>query len=194
MLPAVSGENRESLRVALKRSASVLKQSGVRFALGGSYALWVRGAPESEHDVDYVVSEADVERVADAFAAEGLTVQRPPEDWLLKVIVDGVTVDVLHRLAGEPVSAEILDRAETIEVLSIRMPVLGATDLIATRLQVMSEHYCDFGALLPAVRAVREQLDWPRLRDETAGNDFAAAFLFLTERLGISAPDTAGTG
>jgi hypothetical protein len=189
----MSGENRESLRVALKRSASVLKQSGVPFALGGSYALWVRGAPESEHDVDYVVGEADVERVADAFAAEGLTVERPPEDWLLKVIVDGVTVDVLHRLAGEPVSAEILDRAEVIEVLSIRMPVLGATDLIATRLQVMSEHYCDFGALLPAVRAVREQLDWPRLRAETAGNDFAAAFLFLTERLGISPPDSAGT-
>jgi hypothetical protein len=36
------------------------------------------------------------------------------------------------------------------------------------------------------VRAVREQLDWPRLRKETAGNDFAAAFLFLTDRLGIS--------
>jgi predicted nucleotidyltransferase len=182
----MAGEDRESLRVALKRSASVLKRSGVPFALAGSYALWVRGAPESEHDVDFVVSEEDVEQVADTFAADGFDVERPPEDWLLKVSVEGVTVDILHRLAGDPVSADILERADVIEVLSIRIPVLAATELIATRLQVMSEHYCDFGALLPAVRAVREQLDWPRLRKETAGNDFAAAFLFLTDRLGIS--------
>ncbi len=51
----------------------------------------------------------------------------------------------------------------------------------------MTVHYCDFGALLPHVRAVREQLDWGRLRSEVEGNDFAAAFLFLVDRLGISA-------
>ena len=50
----------------------------------------------------------------------------------------------------------------------------------------MTEHYCDFGRLLPHVRAVREQLDWERLRTEVADNDFAVAFLFLTDRLGIS--------
>jgi hypothetical protein len=32
---------------------------------------------------------------------------------------------------------------------------------------------------------VREQVDWDRLRAEVDGNDFAAAFLFLTDRLGI---------
>jgi hypothetical protein len=45
---------------------------------------------------------------------------------------------------------------------------------------------CDFGRLLPHVRAVREQLDWERLRTEVKDNDFAVAFLFLTDRLGIS--------
>jgi hypothetical protein len=40
---------------------------------------------------------------------------------------------------------------------------------------------------MPAVRAVREQVDWDRVRSATAGNDFAAAFLFLTDRLGITA-------
>ncbi|MCU1655903.1 MAG: uncharacterized protein JWO57_559 [Pseudonocardiales bacterium] len=186
MLPAVPVENRDLLRLALKRTASLLKYSDIPFALGGSYALWARGAPESEHDVDFVVSEDDIERVADALSAAGLAVRRPPEDWLLKVDTDGVTVDILHRIAGVPVTTGLLDRSETIEVLSIRMPVLPATDLIASKLQVLSERYCDFGALLPAVRAVREQLDWPRLREETAGNDFAAAFLFLTDRLGVS--------
>jgi len=39
--------------------------------------------------------------------------------------------------------------------------------------------------LLPATRAVREQVDWAVVRDATADNDFATAFLFLVERLGI---------
>jgi predicted nucleotidyltransferase len=184
----MSADNRETLRIALKRTAAVLKDTGLPFALAGSYALWVRGAPESEHDVDFVIAEADVERVSDALSAAGLTVQRPPEDWLIKVATEGVTVDILHRIAGVPVTPDVLERSEVIEVLSIRMPVLGATDLIASKLKVLSEHYCDFSALLPSARAVREQLDWHRLRRETADNDFALAFLYLTDRLGISPP------
>jgi hypothetical protein len=36
------------------------------------------------------------------------------------------------------------------------------------------------------VRAVREQLDWSRLRAATADNDYAVAFLVLADRLGIA--------
>lgn len=182
----MADENQEALRTALKRVGSLLKEGGMRFALAGGYALWALGAPESEHDVDFVVAEEDVERIVGELAAAGLAVTRPPEDWLAKVRTDGVVVDLLHRLGGEPVTAQLLDRAKPMEVLSIEMPVLPATDLVSAKLRSLSEHSCDFGALLPAVRAVREQLDWARLRDETAHNDFAVAFLVLTDRLGIS--------
>ena len=72
------------------------------------------------------------------------------------------------------------------DLLGIRLPVLPATDLLSSKLRAMTEHYCDFGSLLPHVRAVREQLDWERLRAEVEHNDFAVAFLFLTDRLRIS--------
>jgi predicted nucleotidyltransferase len=179
--------DREPMRAALKRTASALKRDGVRFALAGGYALWVHGAPESENDVDFVVAEADTEQAAAVLAAAGLRVVRPPEDWLFKVETDGVLVDLLHRIVGEPVTADLLDRAEEMDVLGIRMPVLPATELLSSKLRAMTELYCDMTGLLPQVRAVREQLDWPRLRREVDDNDFAAAFLFLTDRLGISA-------
>jgi hypothetical protein len=179
-------DNRAGQRDALKRAASVLKAAHVPFALAGSYALWVRGAPESEHDVDFVVCEEHTEEAATALGNAGLPVTRPPEDWLFKVDIDGVLVDVLHRQAGEPVTPDVLSRADEIEVLAIRMPVLSADDLIATKLRVLSEHYCDFGSLLPSVRAVREQLDWDRLRRDVADNDFACAFLYLADRLGLT--------
>lgn len=172
------------MRTALRRTAGVLKQSGLRFALCGGYAFWARGAPEPDHDVDFIVAEHDVEQAAADLAKAGLAVRRPAEDWLFKVDTDGVVVDVLHRAAGD-IDA-LLDRAEQIEVLSVEMPVLTATDLMTTKLCSLSEHFCDFSGLLAAARAVREQIDWDAVREAVAGNDFAVAFLFLTDRLNIS--------
>jgi len=67
------------------------------------------------------------------------------------------------------------------------MPVLPPTQVVSEKLTSLNEHHCDFAALLPGVRAVREQVNWGVVRRETADNEFAAAFLFLTDRLGITA-------
>ena len=67
------------------------------------------------------------------------------------------------------------------------MPVLAPTHVVAEKLTSLNEHHCDFTALLPVVRTVREQVDWSRVRAETADNPFAAALLFLTDRLDITA-------
>jgi predicted nucleotidyltransferase len=174
------------LQEALKRAASALKERGPAFALGGSYALWTRGAPEPVHDVDVVVAEQDAEAAADTLAEAGFEIERTVEDWLLKARTGDVVVDVLHRLNGQPVTREFLGRADELEVLAIRMPVLPPTDVVTVKLRSLNEHYCDFAGLLPAVRAVREQLDWARIRRDTSDSDFAAALLFLTDRLGIS--------
>jgi hypothetical protein len=176
----------DRLRDALKRAASALKASGPAFALAGSYALWVHGAPEPIHDVDLAVAEPEAEAAATTLADAGFDIERTPEDWLFKAHVDGVVVDVLHRLNGRPITADLLSRSDEHEVLAIRMPVLRATELVIVKLRSLSEHYCDFTTVLPTVRAVREKLDWSRVRRETADNPFAAAFLYLTDRLEIS--------
>jgi hypothetical protein len=176
----------EDLRAALRQAASALKQYGPPFALGGSYALWAVGGPEPTHDVDLVVAEDDIERAAETLRDAGFAIERTPEDWLAKAHAGEVVVDVLHRLNGVPVDRSLLERALEIEVLAMRMPVLPPTEMIIVKLRSLSERHCDFAALLPAVRAVREQLDWPHIRRATATNDFAVAFLVLTDRLGVS--------
>lgn len=186
----------DPMRESLKRVATTLKAAQLEFALCGGWALWARGGPEPSHDVDFVVAEADIERCVGALSAAGFTVERPPEDWLVKVFDGNVMIDILHRIGGDPVSAVDLAPAEPIEVLSVRMPVMTATDVIFSKLAALRVHYCDFAPLLSVTRAVREQLDWDRLERELSGNDFAAAFLFLADRLGISqhttSPDAAG--
>jgi hypothetical protein len=175
------------LRDALKRAASALKEHGPEFALAGSYALWAYGGPEPVHDVDFVVAEEDTEAAALTLEKAGFQLDRTPEDWLFKACVEEqFVIDVLHQLNGNPVNADDIAAAEVLDVLAIRMRVLSPTRVITEKLNALNEHHCDFGALLPVVRAVREQVDWDRLRADTSQNDFAVAFLVLTDRLDIT--------
>jgi hypothetical protein len=176
----------DDLREALKRVAVVLKSTGLPFALAGGYAAWALGGPEPSHDVDFLISPEDVDQAKKALADEGLEVRQPPEDWLFKVSCDGVTVDVLHRGSGRALP-DTLSAAQTLEVLSVEMPVLAATDVLVHKLLALDEHYCDLSSILSVARALREQVAWSTVRESTAGWPFAEAVLFLLERLDVIA-------
>ena len=49
-----------------------------------------------------------------------------------------------------------LARAEVLEVGSVRMPVLAATDLVIYKMSSFGPHTCDFSRPLAMVRALRE--------------------------------------
>jgi hypothetical protein len=183
-------EELQALREGLKRVAVSLKEDGVQFALAGGYAAWAHGSPEPLHDVDFLVRSEDSARAAEALTRGGMEVEHPAEDWLFKVHVDGAVVDVLHRGQGVAVES-MLDAAEELSVLSVRMPVLSATDVATEKLLALDEHYCDVAATLPTLRAVREQVDWDTVRTRVDGAPFAESVLFLLERLGVIAAASA---
>ena len=105
---------------------------------------------------------------------------------MFKACAGDAVIDVLHHLNGVPVEAATLEGAVVLDVLAVRMPVLSPTLVLSVKLRSLNEHHCDLAALLPAARAVRERVDWEAVRAATAGNDFAVAFLVLTDRLGIT--------
>ncbi|WP_240340309.1 hypothetical protein [Nocardioides sp. SYSU D00038] len=174
----------DDLREALKTVAVVLKGTGRPFALAGGYAAWAHGAPESINDVDFLVRAEDAEELAAELAAAGLTVVQPPEDWLFKVPIGPSVVDVIHRSLSATVEGE-LERAESRGVLSVEMPVVSVTDLVSDKLLALTEHYCDVAAVLPVLRALREQVDWPEVVRRAEGHPFAEAVLFLLDRLEV---------
>ena len=179
-------EEQQDLREALKRVAVALKEGEVGFALGGGYACWALGGPEPEHDVDFLVAAADAEQAEHALADAGLRVEHPPEDWLFKVYDGDAMVDLIFRVNNEPVEQPMLDRAQQVEVLSVLMPVLSATDLVVTKARALNEHACDYGKVLPAARALREQIDWTEVRHRTADNVFAHGLLLVLEELEVA--------
>jgi len=182
------GDEQAGLREALKRVATALKETGVPFALAGGYAAWVRGGPEPDHDADFLVAPDHADRVAGLLGEQGLQIVQPPEDWLFKVFTDDAMVDVFFRAAGTGDVPAVLDRATEVEVLSVWMPVLSATDILLGKLAVLGERYCDLGAVLPSARALREQVDWDVVRAGVEGNPYAGVTLDLLERLDVIAP------
>jgi hypothetical protein len=188
-VPGTADDERDALRETLKRTAVALKSADVAFALAGGYAAWARGGPEPDHDADVVLLPDHVDAAERALTDAGLDVQHPAEDWLLKVFADGVMVDVIFEVTGVPVDRDMLDRATTVDVLSVHMPVLAATDVLGTKLGALSEQSCDLGKVLPVARSLREQIDWERLAESLSDNPYATACLYLLRRLGVAPED-----
>ncbi|MEW9551389.1 nucleotidyltransferase [Nonomuraea sp. NPDC050783] len=169
----------------LKRASSGLKDAGVKFALAGGCAAYARGAAPSLHDVDFVLTEHDVPAALQALRELGFETAKPPEDWLVKAYDEGRLVDLIFRVSDMDITEELLDRAEPLKASAVIVPVLEATDLVISWLLPLSEHACDYGSLLAQVRALREQVDWPRVAAVTAHSPYAATFITLLERLGV---------
>ncbi|WP_182906479.1 nucleotidyltransferase family protein [Microbispora sp. H13382] len=186
-----SHEVTDAILETLKRAGAGLKEAGVRFALAGGCAGYARGAAPSLHDVDFALVEEDVPLALKTLESLGFRTAKPPEDWLVKAFdEEGVLVDLIFSLADRPVTEAMIARSEPINTAALSLPVLEATDLVISWILPLSEHACDYGSLLPMVRAMREQVDWDRVASVAAPSPYASTFVTLLERLRIIAPTT----
>jgi hypothetical protein len=67
----------------------------------------------------------------------------------------------------------------------MEMRVMALEDVFVTKLMALSEHALRFEGVLQMARALREQVDWERVRSATASSPFARAFFTMAEGLGV---------
>jgi hypothetical protein len=170
----------------LKRSAGALREAGVPFMLGGSLACWVRGGPESDHDLDLMVKPEDAEEALQVLARLGMRAERPPEGWLYKAYDEEILVDIIFSPVGVAITDEVLGRAELLEVEAQPMLVMTLEDVFVTKLLALDENSLDYRPVMQIARSLREQVDWYEVRERTAGSAYAAAFFTLVEELGVA--------
>jgi len=144
------------LAEGLKRAAAALRRAEIPFMLCGSMACWVRGGPEPlTKDVDFCVKPDDADGALDALAAMGMTTERPPEGWLYKAWDEDILIDLLFAPANVPVTDEVLERGDELNVLSVAMNVAASDDVMATKLLALNENSLDYKQLLAIARAAR---------------------------------------
>ncbi|MCA1657016.1 MAG: nucleotidyltransferase family protein, partial [Actinobacteria bacterium] len=144
-----------------------------------------RGGPESQHDVDFLLREDDAERALQVLEAAGFRPERPPEDWLFKSWDGDVFVDLIFRTSAGPVSGEMFERADELEVYAVRMQVASLEDVLVSKLMALDEQDLDYKGSLDVARPLREQIDWSFVRERTRESPYARTFFFLAEELGV---------
>jgi hypothetical protein len=169
----------------LKKVAAAFRDAELPFVVGGGVASWAHGGPETDHDLDVLVTAGSAERALTVLVERGLRGERPPEPWLYKAFDGDVLVDVIFAPAGLEVTDELIAGSPMVDVFSVPMRVLRPEDLLVTKLMAMTEHTMDYRACLEIARALREQIDWKELRERTLESPFAAAFFTLVDGLGI---------
>ena len=175
----------EALLDAMKKAAGALRDAEVPFVLGGGLACWARGAPKTEHDVDFLVRPEDAERAQRALADAGMRTETPPEGWLLKAYDGDVLVDLIFHPQGGPVDDDLFERAEDLEVYATRVKVAALEDVLVQKLLALSEQQPDYSSVLEIARALREQVDWQQVRSRTAESPFAKGYFTLLDELDI---------
>ena len=169
----------------LKRSAAALRDAGIPFLVAGGVASWVRGGPDTDHDLDFLIKPEDAERALAALEEAGLRPEKPPEEWLYKAWDGDVMVDLIFHPAGLEITDEVIERGEEREVEAMTMRVMTSEDLLVSKLMAMTEHSINYRSCLEIARSLREQIDWDEVRSRTSESPFARAFFTLVEELGV---------
>jgi len=176
----------DALIDALKLAVATLRERHIQFVLGGSVAAWARGGPEPKNDLDLMVRPPDADAALAALADAGMRPERPPEEWLFKAWHGSVMVDLIFEPSGLEIADEVFERADAIPVMAVATPVMALEDVLVTMLCSIDEHTLDYSRLVAIARALREQIDWGRLRARTATSPYTPAFFTLVESLGIA--------
>jgi Uncharacterised nucleotidyltransferase len=176
----------EELTDSLKRSVAVLDEAGVPYLLGGGLGCWARGGPPSSNDIDLMVRPEDAERAQQALAEAGMRSESPPEQWLLKAWDGEILIDLIFEPSGMRIDDEVIGRGENLNVMAMQIRVMDLGDILVTKLLALDEHSADYRDLILITRSLREQIDWPSLRERTASSPYARAFFALAEGLEIS--------
>lgn len=178
----------EQILAAMKAAAAALRDGGIPFALAGGLAVYARGGPPTEHDVDFLIREEDVGRAVELLGAAGFRAERPPEGWLYKVYDENDSmIDLIFAPNNRPERvAAILDRATDLEVYAITLPVMTATDVLESKLRTIKEHEANYDDVLEIARTCREQIEWETLRAHVDDSPYAKAFFTLADELGLT--------
>ena len=178
-------ETMRAIAESMKKAAAAFREDEIPFMVAGSLASWARGGPETSHDLDFVVKPEDADRALEALERTGMTTEKPPEEWLYKAWDGDVLVDVIFNPSGIEPDDDVLARAETLNVMSMELPVMAIEDVMVTKLNALTEHSLRYEGLLEMARALREQIHWQTVRERAADTPFVRAYFVMLDGLGI---------
>ena len=145
---------------------TTLTQAGVRFLIGGAYALErYTGIQRHTKDFDIFVRPEAVRDVLDRLGADGCRTEVTFPHWLAKAYRDDYFIDVIFASGNGlcRVDEEWFRHAPQGEVLGIPASLIPAEEMIWSKSFIQERERYDGADILHVLRACAESLDWDRL-------------------------------
>lgn len=175
-LPVTSSEEpswADEARACYQGVVGHLLRAKVPFAVSGGFAFHHHtGIWRSTKDLDLVLPPDAVPGAFKVLVEEGFETYVQDPVWLAKARRGDYFVDLITGVGNATITVEQtwIERAREDEVLGIRCKVLGAEEMIVSKLFVTRRERFDGADIAHLLRACACKLDWDRLRHLAGAN------------------------
>jgi Nucleotidyl transferase of unknown function (DUF2204) len=160
--PTFPPEQAQLFRDALR----LMNRKHIRYAVSGAFALHEHtGIWRQTKDLDLFVPVDEVRHALDVAEEAGYAIEIKDPVWLAKIRQNGHFVDVISGMSNAVIRVDQswIDRAVPSEVLGIPTRVLGAEELIASKIFVTRRERFDGADVAHLIYATRDMLKWDRV-------------------------------
>lgn len=157
-----------------REALACLEQAGIPFAVAGAFALHHHtGIWRSTKDLDIFLEPGAVPDALEKLEERGFRTDIQDPVWLAKAWCGDYFVDLITALGNAAllVDRSWIERSELYQLFGISCRVLGAEEIIATKIFVSRRERFDLADVAHLIRAVGERLDWTRLLQLMCGHE-----------------------
>ncbi len=169
-----------------QRAINTVRNSGVRFMLGGGFALATyTGRWRDTKDIDFYIKPNDRDATVAALTAAGFSdyYERLPYDrkWIYRSYKDDVIVDIIWSMANQRAQVDDiwLERAGSVVLRQEKLLVVPREEFMWCKLYIMQRDHCDWTDLFNLLYASKGEIDWEHLL-ERLGEDVPLLRALLT--------------
>lgn len=153
----------------------IVRSTGVRYALGGAYALYAfTGIWRDTKDIDIFVEPKDVKPLLVALRAAGFETEVRDQLWLAKAHSRPYLMDLLFAVRHATrleVSDEWFQTCHPAHFLGVPTCLLAPEEVIASKVYVAARDRFDGADIVHLIRAVEGRIDWQRVIDLLGGDE-----------------------
>ncbi|HEV2133309.1 MAG TPA: hypothetical protein VGR47_03525 [Terracidiphilus sp.] len=176
-LPVSTSQTPDFLPAALscyQGAVECLAEAAIPFAIAGAFALHRHtGIWRSTKDLDIFLEPRVAPEALHRLRERGFRTDIPDPVWLAKAWCGEYFVDLITALGNAAllVDSTWIDRSEPYRFFGIPCRVLGAEEIIATKLFVSRRERFDLADVAHLIRTLGQRLDWQRLLQLMTGHE-----------------------
>jgi nucleotidyltransferase DUF2204 len=160
--PTFAEEQKEHFKDVLR----FMNDRNIPYVVSGTFALHEHtGIWRQTKDLDLFVTPEDMRRALTQFREAGYETWVKDPVWLGKVIKNNYFVDLITGMSNAvlQVDKSWIERGVQTEVLGVPCRVLGAEELLASKIFVVRRERFDGADVVHIIYAMRDMLDWDRV-------------------------------